>query len=163
MLASAYTTLASGGIYRPPHAIRKVVLGGRVYPWRVQSYWVLPPGVAWTVTKVLEANVREGTGVAAQIPAQHVAGRTGTTTSWTDAWFAGYTPRMTTITWVGYPLRPRSMSNVHGIQVTGGTFPARIWHAYTAQTLGHIRPESFRHGGWLLRPYHGPRSMKRPP
>jgi penicillin-binding protein 1A len=169
-LAGAYATLASGGIHHAPFAIRKVVLPDgtvdRSHPWGPQQvYWALPPGVAATVTKVLQANVREGTGVAARIPGRHVAGKTGTTTDWTDAWFAGYTPRLTTVTWVGYPLRTRSMSDVHGIQVQGGSFPAQIWHGYMAHVLGRMRPASFNfsHAAWPLRPYHGRRSMHRPP
>lgn len=162
-LASAYATLASGGVYHVPYAIRKILSADGVNRWEPHAVRVLPPGVAWDVTKVLEANVREGTGVAARIPGQHVAGKTGTTTSWTDAWFAGYTPRLTTVTWVGYPLRTRSMSNVHGIEVQGGTFPAQIWHTYMARALGHVRAGSFPRGGWRLEPYHGPRSMKHPP
>jgi penicillin-binding protein 1A len=163
-MAGAYATLASGGIHHGPFAIRKVVLpDGRVdssHQWGPQDvYWALPPGVASTVTKVLEANVRSGTGVAAQIPDREVAGKTGTTTNWTDAWFAGYTPRLTTVTWVGYPLRTRSMADVHGIQVQGATFPAQIWHAYMARALGHVRPARFPHVHWPVHPYHGPRSM----
>ena len=163
-LASAYETLAAGGIYHGAWAIRKVVTSSGVTRWsQGYDYRVLPPGVAWTVTKVLEANVREGTGVAAAIPGRHVAGKTGTTTSWTDAWFAGYTPRLTTVTWVGYPLRPRSMADVHGIQVQGGSFPAQIWHDYMARALGRVRPASFAHASWPMAAYHGPRGMKHPP
>ena len=112
---------------------------------------------------MLEANVRKGTGVAAQIPGRPVAGKTGTTTRWTDAWFAGYTPQLTTVTWVGYPLHPRSMWDVHGVEVQGGTFPARIWRAYTVRALAHMRPGSFERGGWQLAPFHGRRSMRHPP
>jgi penicillin-binding protein 1A len=169
-LAGAYATLASGGIHHAPFAIRKVVLpNGTVQQgpqWGPQQvYWALPPGVAATITKVLEANVREGTGVAARIPGRHVAGKTGTTTNWTDAWFAGYTPRLTTVTWVGYPLRTRSMADVHGIQVQGGTFPAQIWHGYMARVLGHERPATFdfSHASWPLLPFRARRSMKHRP
>jgi penicillin-binding protein 1A len=168
VLASAYATLASGGVYHRPYAIWKVELpdgrpaGG--HRWgTTRAHRVLPTGVAWTVTKVLEANVRAGTGVAAQIPGRHVAGKTGTTTRWTDAWFAGYVPRLTTVTWVGYPLHPRSMSDVHGIQVQGATFPAEIWHGFMARTLAGSPAGSFPRGGWRLRPYHGRRSMHRRP
>jgi penicillin-binding protein 1A len=167
VLASAYATLASGGVYHAPYAVRKVVLTDGTVD---TSHWgphdvhrVLPPGVAWTVTKVLEANVREGTGVAAQIPGRAVAGKTGTTTRWTDAWFAGYVPSLTTVTWVGYPHRARSMANVHGIQVQGATFPAQIWHGYMAGTLAGSPHGMFHVGGWRVRPYHGPRSMKHRP
>jgi penicillin-binding protein 1A len=155
-------------MHHSPFAIRKVLLpGGEVdgsHPWGAHDvYRALQPGAAWTVTKILEANVRKGTGVAAQIPGREVAGKTGTTTDWTDAWFAGYTPRLTTVTWVGYPLRTRSMADVHGIQVQGGTFPAQIWHTYMVETLGHVRPAHFLRPAWPVQPYVGPRSMKHPP
>lgn len=77
-----------------------------------------------------------------------------------DAWFAGYVPSLTTATWVGYPLHPRSMSDVHGIQVQGGSFPAEIWRGYTGRALAGTPHGRFHGGGWLLRPYRGPRSMR---
>jgi penicillin-binding protein 1A len=168
MLASAYATLASGGVYHHPYAIRKVVLpNGKVdhsHRWgERKGARILPAGVAWTVTQVLEDNVRSGTGIAAQIPGRHVAGKTGTTTNWTDAWFAGYTPRLTAVTWVGYPRRARSMADVHGIQVQGASFPAQIWHGYVSRVLGGSKPLSFRHAGWRVSAYRGPRSMSAAP
>ena len=164
-LASAYATLASGGVYHRPYAIRKVMhADGSVDKsprWGPHDvHRVLPAGVAWTVTKVLEANVLGGTGVRARLAGRHAAGKTGTTTNWTDAWFAGYVPRLTTVTWVGYPRREKSMANVHGIQVQGGSFPAEIWHGYMARTLGRSRPGRFRRGGWRVEQYRGPRSMR---
>ena len=168
VLASAYATLASGGVYHAPYAIRKVVLADgsvdREHGWGPHdAHRVLPAGVAWTVTKVLEANVLAGTGVAAQLPGRHAAGKTGTTTNWTDAWFAGYVPSRTTVTWVGYPRRETSMADVHGIQVQGATFPAEIWHAYMARTLAGSRHGEYHRGGWRLERFRGPRSMKHPP
>jgi penicillin-binding protein 1A len=166
-LASAYATLASGGVHHDPYVISKVVLAdgkaADISNWQPRdSYQAIPRGVAWTVTKVLEQNVQSGTGVAARIPGRHVAGKTGTTTRWTDAWFAGYTPRLTTVTWVGYPLSERrSMSDVHGIEVQGATFPAEIWHTYMVRALAHLRPLDFPRGKWPLVPYNGPRSMNR--
>jgi penicillin-binding protein 1A len=165
VLASAYATLASGGVYHAPYAIRKVVLSdGTVdsgHHWGPNDvHRVLPPGVAWTVTKVLQANVREGTGVRAQLPGRQAAGKTGTTTRWTDAWFAGFVPTLTTVTWVGYPLHTRSMSDVHGIEVQGGSFPAEIWHGYMTRALAGSPHGMFHGGGWVLRPYRGPRSMR---
>jgi penicillin-binding protein 1A len=168
VLASAYATLASGGVYHAPYAVRKVVLpDGRIdetHGWGPHDvHRVLPPGVAWTVTRVLQQNVLAGTGAAARLPGRHAAGKTGTTTNWTDAWFAGYVPSLTTVTWVGYPRRERSMANVHGIQVQGATFPAQIWHGYMVRALAGTPHGEFRRGGWRMQPYHGPRSMRHKP
>jgi penicillin-binding protein 1A len=162
-LASAYATLASGGVYRKPYAIRKVVLpDGKVDRSRdwgaAKGKRVLPKGTAWMVTKVLEQNVQRGTGVAAQLPGRHAAGKTGTTSNWTDGWFAGYTPRRTTVVWVGYPHKTVPMTNVHGIHVAGGTFPAMIWHDFMQPALAGKKPLEFRQADWPMHAYHGPRS-----
>jgi len=143
-MASAYATLAAGGVYRKPHAIRKVVFpGGRVdgeAKWAGRPRRVISRGVAYWVTRVLEQNVRRGTGTAAQL-ARPVAGKTGTTSRWTDAWFVGYARRLAAAVWVGYPRHTVPMTSVHGIHVAGGTFPARIWARYARRALAG-KPEA---------------------
>ena len=133
-MASAYATIASGGIYSKPMAIRKVVFAdgkedtntdwGKPQRKRVLADWV-----AYEVTQILEDNVTSGTGVGAQI-GRPVAGKTGTTDNHADAWFAGFTPQLETVVWVGYPQAQIPMENVHGISVAGGTFPADIWRRF---------------------------------
>ena len=133
-MASAYATIASGGIYSKPMAIRKVVFSdgkedtntewGKPKRTRVLADWV-----AYEVTKILEDNVYSGTGVGAQI-GRPAAGKTGTTDNHADAWFAGFTPQLETVVWVGYPQAQIPMENVHGISVAGGTFPADIWRRF---------------------------------
>ena len=86
-------------------------------------------GVAYEVARILQNNVTGGTGVGAQIGVP-VGGKTGTTDDYTDAWFVGFTPNYSTAVWMGYPNNDgvrRSMYNVHGVTVAGGTFPASIW------------------------------------
>jgi penicillin-binding protein 1A len=130
-MASAYATLAAGGIRSEPKAIRKVVFpdGKSDDLGKPKRKRVLSDGVAYTVTKVLEKNVQAGTGTAANIGCP-AAGKTGTTDNFADAWFVGYTPQMSTAVWVGYPNSRVEMNSVHGISVAGGTFPAEIWHDY---------------------------------
>ncbi|MGI8593888.1 MAG: penicillin-binding transpeptidase domain-containing protein, partial [Solirubrobacteraceae bacterium] len=83
-----------------------------------------------TARDILKQNIQKGTGTAANIGCP-AGGKTGTTDNFTDAWFVGFTPRMTTATWVGYPQSNRiSMDSVRGIRVAGGTFPAEIWGDY---------------------------------
>jgi membrane peptidoglycan carboxypeptidase len=89
----------------------------------------------YEVTKILQQNMKRGTGQAAQMGCP-AAGKTGTTDTFRDAWFAGYTPRMSTVVWVGYPHRSIPMTNVHGIKVAGATFPALIWHDYMRTAKG---------------------------
>ena len=105
-MASAYATLAAGGVYSKPLAIRRVVFpdgktgGGWGRPQRTQ---VIPDWVAATVTRVLEENMLHGTGVGAHVTGRVDAGKTGTTDDYADAWFCGYTPSLEATVWMGYP------------------------------------------------------------
>lgn len=131
-MASAYATLAAGGIHRNPVSIEKVTFpGGRVdRPQEAAPRRVLPEPVAYEVTRLLHDNITEGTGTAAYTGCAGQAGKTGTTDEYTDAWFSGYQPNLAAAVWVGYPdSNDVSMTSVHGITVFGGTFPAEIWHA----------------------------------
>ena len=131
-LTDAYATLASGGVHHDPVAIRKVIFpDGRVdRPEAPHPKRVISEAVAYEVTRLLHDNITEGTGTAAYTGCGGQAGKTGTTDEFTDAWFAGYQPDLATAVWVGYPeSNDVSMSDVHGITVFGGTFPAEIWHS----------------------------------
>jgi hypothetical protein len=86
-----------------------------------------------------------------------VAGKTGTTENYGDAWFVGYTPQLITAVWVGYPTTLRPMlTEYHGQPVAGGTYPALIWKSFMEQALRHLNdePESFAQP---LLPYSVPR------
>jgi penicillin-binding protein 1A len=138
-MASAYATIAAGGMYSRPMAITKVVLpDGKTdngAGWGVpERRRVISDGVAYEVTKILRDNINAGTGVAANIP-RPAAGKTGTTERHSDAWFCGYTPDLSTTVWVGYPQGEVPMESVHGISVAGGTFPAQIWRLFMAPAL----------------------------
>jgi penicillin-binding protein 1A len=129
-MATAYSPLANGGFRVAPLAISRIVRpDGTVEKFAPERSRVFSDGVAAEVTDILSANITGGTGTAANIGAP-AAGKTGTTDEFSDAWFAGYTPRYTTVTWVGYPNERISMFNVRGVAVAGGTFPAQIWGRY---------------------------------
>jgi penicillin-binding protein 1A len=127
-MANAYGTLASGGMRNKPVAIRRVVFpdGAVAKLGKPKRERVFSDAVAYEVTKILQQNVLQGTGTRANIGCP-VAGKTGTTDNFNDAWFVGYTPTFSTAAWVGYPNALREMRSVHGISVAGGTFPAEIW------------------------------------
>jgi penicillin-binding protein 1A len=144
-MASAYATLAAGGIYSQPRAITRVVLpGGRIdRSWGEPRRWrVIADGTAYTVTRILEENIRSGTGTAAAL-SRPAAGKTGTTDDHADGWFAGYTPDLATTVWVGYPRAEIPMESVHGIAVAGGTFPAEIWRRFMQPALAGTPPRSW--------------------
>jgi penicillin-binding protein 1A len=136
-MANAYATLASGGMRNKPIAIKKVEFpdGKSEELGKPKRKRAFSDGVAYEVTKILQQNIQQGTGTAANIGCP-AAGKTGTTDNFNDAWFAGYTPTMATSVWVGYPNALREMRSVHGISVAGGTFPARIWHDFMAVAKG---------------------------
>ncbi|HYP55010.1 MAG TPA: transglycosylase domain-containing protein [Solirubrobacterales bacterium] len=143
-LASAYATLASGGIRRKPIAITRVVFpSDRVdRPEQADPKRVLPEGVAYEVTQLLRDNITGGTGTSAYTGCGGQAGKTGTTDNYTDAWFAGYQPNLSTAVWVGYPQsNDIEMTSVHGTTVFGGTFPAQIWNSLYVN--GEIECEEF--------------------
>jgi Membrane carboxypeptidase (penicillin-binding protein) len=144
-MASAYATIAAGGMYSKPMAITRVVLpNGKAdtsAPWgKPQRERVIPDWVAATVTRVLEQNMLYGTGRGAHVYNHTDAGKTGTTDNYADAWFDGYTPRLEATVWIGYPNGEIPMLNVHGIAVSGPTFPAQIWHSYMGTAIGN-RPD----------------------
>jgi membrane peptidoglycan carboxypeptidase len=96
------------------------------------------------LTSILEGVVRSGTGKRAALPDRAVAGKTGTTENYGDAWFVGYTPQLATAVWVGYPNKLRPMlTEYHGTPVAGGTFPAEIWRVFTQTALAGTTPEGF--------------------
>jgi penicillin-binding protein 1A len=131
-MADAYATLASGGVRHDPVAVTKVVFpdGNVDHPEGADPRREVSRPVAWQVTRLLHDNIVEGTGTAAYTGCPGQAGKTGTTDEYTDAWFAGFQPNLATVVWVGYPESNEiSMSDVHGIIVFGGTFPAEIWHS----------------------------------
>ena len=143
-MASAYATLAAGGIRSKPVAIEAVEFpDGTVDELDAhERQRVFSDGVAFEVTQILERNVLGGTGTASQISCQS-AGKTGTTDNFNDAWFVGYTPEIATSVWVGFPDAQRSMVGVHGISVAGGTFPAQIWGDYMEVAVNEERCAEF--------------------
>jgi penicillin-binding protein 1A len=143
-MATAYSTIASGGYRNRPLAIKRIVFpGGRVEEgdklpprFRVKRVKVFEDGVTAEATQILEQNIQRGTGTRAAIGCP-AAGKTGTTDNNTDAWFVGFTPRLTTAVWVGYPDRDIQMNGLfYGGNVDGGTFPAQIWGDYMSHIKG---------------------------
>jgi len=130
-MASAYATLANGGIHVEPVIIRRVKdsTGAVIWEANPKKTQAISEGVAYEVTKILQANIASGTGTRADIERPN-AGKTGTTTNWYDAWFCGFTPHLATAVWMGNADAQVSMDNVHGIHVTGGSLPAMIWHDF---------------------------------
>jgi penicillin-binding protein 1A len=164
-IAMAYATLATGGERLSatvpfnasstsfPIVIDRVTdSSGKVLDQNaVARTRVLDEGVASLVTSCLQAVITDGTGTAADI-GRAAAGKTGTTSNYRDAWFVGYTPEIVTAVWVGYPDEQKAMTDIHGIKVTGGSFPAKIWAAFMKRAVKDIPKSEFAQpstGQWV--------------
>jgi len=148
-MAAGYATLANRGVRQDVTPIRRVldhegnVLEDNTAP---QGTPVLDPAMADTVTDVLGGVITEGTGEAADI-GRPAAGKTGTTQEYRAAWFAGYTPQLSTAVWMGYRDIPEPLVGIKGVaSVSGGTFPAETWGRYMAAA----------HDGWPVVPFVEP-------
>jgi penicillin-binding protein 1A len=148
-MARAYTTLADGG-YRidssifgnEPIAVASVTQNGKTTDDVPERRDV--PGLtganAAIEDQMLQGVVSYGTGTAAQIPGVQMAGKTGTTENYGDAWFVGFTPDLVTAVWVGYPNKLVPMlTEYHGKPVEGGTYPALVWKAFMQKALPYFQ------------------------
>lgn len=145
-MASAYGVFGTGGLRVDPTPILKITTKDGVLiedNSSRQPYRVLDENVANNVTKSLTGVVLRGTGAAASI-GRPVAGKTGTSEQHQNAWFVGYTPQLATAIWVGYPQGNISLYGIHGVgAVTGGTWPARMWHEYMAYAMKDVPIQKF--------------------
>jgi penicillin-binding protein 1A len=139
-MANAYATLAADGVYRPAHLIDNITGpdGKVVMPRSNPGTQVVPPQIAREGVQVLQQVVLKGTGVAAAVPGHMVAGKTGTAEDYHDAWFVGFAPQLATAVWMGNVNGELSMRNINGINVVGGSYPARMWSAFMTQALAPL-------------------------
>jgi penicillin-binding protein 1A len=136
-MATSSGTLANRGVRVDPVFVTRVTTadGTVLYEHRRAATRVVRRDVADAVTGVLQQVVERGTGVEARI-GRPVAGKTGTTQAFRDAWFVGYTPDRVASVWVGFPDAQRSMvPPATREKVTGGTWPARIWQLFMSAAL----------------------------
>jgi len=92
---------------------------------------IADPDSDFQLITMMQGVVQRGTGVpAGQGLKRPIAGKTGTTQDWTDAWFAGFTPDLVTVVWVGFD-NPASLGN----NQSGAEVAAPIWHDYMATAL----------------------------
>ena len=131
-LTNAYVPLANWGNQTSPYAISYIygANGSTLYQRnREPAFKAIEAQTLGQMNHMMRAVVQSGTGKAARIPGYDIAGKTGTTNDYRDAWFIGYTPDFVTGVWVG------NDDNSKMAQVTGGSIPARIWAAFMKDVI----------------------------
>jgi penicillin-binding protein 1A len=122
---SAFTVFPNDGIRIDPHMIRRVTSyeGALLEEAHPEVHDVLSPEVARTMTAMLEEVIKFGTGIQAKSLGRPAGGKTGTTQDYTDAWFVGFTPQITSGVWVGFDDKQISL----GKRETGARAALPVW------------------------------------
>jgi 1A family penicillin-binding protein len=144
-MASAYAAIDNDGVYHSPRFVEKVLdrKGKVLFDGPDKGKQVVDKQYTRQAIQVMRQVVQRGTGTRAQIRGRDVAGKTGTSSDFTNAWFVGFTPQLATAVWMGSPTANIPMRNVGGVKVAGGTYPARIWSAYMTQAMSGLPIETF--------------------
>jgi penicillin-binding protein 1A len=167
-MASGAQTIANDGLHHEPYYVESIERadGTTMYTHTDPGTQVIDAEVAHSATSALRGVLTKGTArpSLAKFPFP-AAGKTGTQDGNTNSWFVGYTPQLTTAVWVGDPNGHTDMTaaNVpefaadlaaYGVKaVQGGTYPARIWGAYTEPAIRDLPVQDFP----------APPAPKRPP
>jgi penicillin-binding protein 1A len=147
-MASAYATFASYGWQSEPTVIVRVTdsSGNVLLDNTPKPQLVLEPWAAASLTSVMQGVITNGTGRAAQID-RPAAGKTGTTNSERDIWFAGYVPQLATAVWVG-----NDNYKPLGKGATGGGMVAPVWQDFMRKALQGVPVQRFRPASEFERP-----------
>ena len=146
-LTSAYTTFMNGGFKVTPHVITKVTTasGKVLYQANVDNpQRVLNPDIVTNMNAMMAGVIASGTGKSARIPGWQAAGKSGTTQSFRDALFVGFTSHLTTGVWFGND-DGKSMR-----KVTGGGLPAKAWKEFMIAAHKGITPTPIFGGGQII-------------
>ncbi|HEX8497223.1 MAG TPA: transglycosylase domain-containing protein [Actinomycetales bacterium] len=155
-VAASYAAFAANGVYCAPLAVASVSVGGKPQPApKQQCNQAIEPDVARGVTTAMQAVLTEGTGRGLGL-GRPAAGKTGTTNSSTDVWFAGYTPQLSSAVWVGHtkdskPGADDALRTLNGMRlgdrrygtVYGATISGPIWQDFMRDALRGVPEQDF--------------------
>lgn len=130
-LANGYSVFANSGMKMKPMAIKRIAdsKGRLLETNEPEGEQRISPETAFLTTSMMEDVVKYGTGWRIKALGRPVAGKTGTTNDYRDAWFVGYTPEMVSCVWVGFDdMRPL------GNQETGAKAASPIWLNFMRNT-----------------------------
>lgn len=141
-LAGAYTPLANKGIYVEPIAVLQVkdADGNIIFEDRSHKQVALPETTAYLITDMLRGVIMRGTGRGAMIN-RPAAGKTGTSSDYTNAWFVGYTPDLLATVWIGNDSQ-RIPVKINGATI-GSSSAAAIWGTFMRGALELTPPSDF--------------------
>ncbi|MFC3070709.1 transglycosylase domain-containing protein [Phenylobacterium soli] len=133
-MAQAYAVLANGGYRVQAYGVERIRAGGQVlYQHRNPPLQLVAANPAFSeLTGMMRTVLTEGTGVRAAVPGYDLAGKTGTTSDYKDAWFCGFTGGFATVVWMGRD------DNSSMRKVTGGLAPAEAWKTYMVKALKRV-------------------------
>jgi penicillin-binding protein 1A len=139
-LAAAYATIARGGTYIPPLAIKTIttIEGEEKYYEQALEEPIVLPEVAYALVDIMKGVIQKGTARAASKMPYYLAGKTGTTDDFRDAWFIGFSPNLICAVWVGYDKK----SNLAGKEA-GATAALPIWIDFMSKALQYYPNEDF--------------------
>ncbi|HEY8615019.1 penicillin-binding protein 1A [Phenylobacterium sp.] len=137
-MAQAYAPFANGGFLARGYGVERIrTASGRVlYDRNVDKpgrQAVIGTPALQYMNQMMRQVVTQGTGTRANVAGYDLAGKTGTTSDYRDAWFVGYTGGFVTAVWVGKD------NNTPMRRVTGGNAPAGIWRQYMAAALPRLK------------------------
>jgi penicillin-binding protein 1A len=137
-LVSAYGVFATQGRRVEPVSILKIEdrEGSPLYQHQRKEQRVFDTNLIATLVEMMQGVVKYGTGRNANLP-RPVAGKTGTTSEYRDAWFVGFVPQLVTASWVG------NDDNSPTSKITGGWVPAMMWKEFMVAALKNISPQNF--------------------
>jgi penicillin-binding protein 1A len=139
-MAASYGVFAARGMQFPATPVLKVTgPDGKVLEDNRSRAGkrVLNETIADQMNDVLKGVVTKGTGKAADLGRPNgTAGKTGTSENFSDAWFVGYTPELSTSVWMGFADAQKPLVNIKGLaRIYGGTVPAKTWHDFMVAAL----------------------------
>lgn len=121
-MADAYTGFING-MYKPAHAIRKVVdkNGETLYEWNEEKQEVWSPKTVQTMRNLLHDVVANGTGKGISVQSSYIGAKTGTTNDYVDYWIAGLSDTYTSAVWIGYDM-PKNMKAIESRKIHHSIF-----------------------------------------
>jgi penicillin-binding protein 1A len=148
-LTSAYAAFANGGTGVIPYVIREVKTTGGKMVYRREGGGlgqVITPQALSMMNAMMRETLLTGTGKRADVPGWEVAGKTGTTQDFHDAWFAGYSSKLVTVVWLG------NDDNSPMKRVSGSGLPAEIWGRFMKAAHVGLSPLPLPGGLWRSGP-----------